>query len=68
MVGSRSAGLMSRELPNHVTYDMMHLMLPKPPRESKIDTCENISLPQLSLGVVTILEKLLYLAHNYNYI
>ena len=49
--GCRSPSLMSREMkvPYHVTYPMMHLMLPTP---RQIDACENITFPQPRLWVV----------------
>ena len=50
----RSPGLMSREggVPYHVTYPIMHVMYQRPLQNT--DACDNITFPQLCLGVVKI--------------
>ena len=37
-------------VPYHVTYPIMHLMLPNTPEQT--DTCENIAFPQLHLRAI----------------
>ena len=50
---SRGVGYVQGGTPYHVTYPMMHVMLPTlPPPPTQTDACENITFPQLRLWAV----------------
>ena len=55
-------------VPYHVTYPMMHLMLPTPPHW-QTDSCENITFPQLRLQAVIIVRhnSLLIFYHSISF-
>ena len=44
------------EVPTHVTYPIMHLMLPTYTPREQTDACENITFPQLRLRAVTTMQ------------
>ena len=54
VAGRRSPGLMSFDVPYHVTYPMMHMMYLHPNACEQADNRDNITFPKLRLRVVNV--------------